>query len=648
MPRIIRCSVATAIAFLLSIPPTHAQPDITQSNLLNRLIDLDRLYLPPPVNESVHFFTHNLNTNPCDAADGEWCVIADVTGPGALVRTWFSAPDGMLRIEVDGAAIFEAALETLFDGSRPPFQPPLSYTLGDSGGSSCYCPIGFSQQLRVSVRDCKSAYEMQCIRFPPGTTVESFRTRLSGEAGPALEIVRAALLNGLTDKQVDGPGRILPIAGEASLGPGKIYSESLGGAGVVRALYLAQPTRAILKDKYALHRCVIRVFFDGHAAPTVEAPLIDFFGSGFRRERINTLVSGTNRAVDVPLSERGGAGNEFLYFLLPMPFEKGLRVELLNAGQETVELLLYLRISRQAPPAGALRLHALFRREDPARDAEYELLRWNGQGRVVGALLLADSPRESDWGAGGVKLWLDRVERAAPNYDGLHLGSWLGTNPPLTRIQTGLHAISLAGSYGKSSGLRWLLADAIPFSHSARAALSAPPADGKRDTWLGSLVWWYGPAGGEQRLPRLQAGDLEVRSFQVPHAIEIEGRVRDVSGAPVSRVSDEGERGVEFSNGAAVVLEPGRDYEIAIPSANAREVDLRVRVHPRQAFEVISVTGPDQVMHEIKYDRDSGGIYAVSRLQLKSGITTVRVRCGAVTVLDCWIATSPTASQHDR
>jgi hypothetical protein len=74
-------------------------------------------------------------------------------------------------------------------------------------------------------------------------------------------------------------------------------------------------------DPHFLRRIVLRMYWDGETEPSVEAPIGDFFGTGFEYKHYLSAFVGMS------------SGGYYSYF--PMPFQKGARVEILNeTGRE--------------------------------------------------------------------------------------------------------------------------------------------------------------------------------------------------------------------------------------------------------------------------------------------------------------------------
>ena len=397
----LRWGLAARVGLLVLALPVwaSAQERITQADLLRRVIDLQRLTTPPPAGERTALFSgheRQSKANPAGEhadADG-WDVLAEVQGPGAVTRIWSANPQGQIRLVLDGEVVIDTNFAAFLGGSVQPFAEPLVYD-----GRNCYFPIGFGQSCRIVGRECRSCYQINTVRFPPGAQVERFKAELDAAAQAALADVKHALEEGLSDKQVFGGQRTLPVAVQEDLGPGETLSESLKQSGTVRVLYVALTERNNPRDLYALHHCILRIYADGEKTPSVEAPLCDFFGAGFDFSPFNALVVGTDKSLPLPLPDRRTGEDRFMYCLFPMPYRDGLRIEIenLNDAKKKIGLLLHLRVDTRPPAPDALRFYARFRREDPCRGPEYPVLDTSGRGRVVGCVLDVDCPRAGWW-----------------------------------------------------------------------------------------------------------------------------------------------------------------------------------------------------------------------------------------------------------
>jgi len=636
-----------------------AQTRVTQADLLRRVIDLDRL-MTPPDGERTGMFAGGSRPGGNASSEGGrflrsepdgWEVLAEMDGPGAITRIWLAKPEGQLRIVLDGATVIDAPLADLFNKALPPFDEPLCYVT-PGGGHNCYFPIGYGRGGRVMVRGSTSPNQISYVALPAGTQVEPFRPALSDEAKAVLEQVSRTLREGFSDEQLFGQRAAPPVGDFQKLAKGeKLQIETFAGGGVIRALYVALTDRRLPPEVYALHRCVLRVYLDREPRPRVEAPLIDFFGSGFDVQFYNSLVLGTDKRTsmpgeigqDIPVAGAetgapvvGEAVNEnrFMYCYFPMPYHDVARVEIENLGNEKIGLMLLARVDRTRPPAEGLRFHAGFRKEDPCAGRDYTIFRGVGAGRLVGCVLNIDCPRAAGWGVGDDRVWIDGEK--SPSYFGTGAAQSFGDAGELPAHIYALHGATRVGAYGKNSAYRWHISDCIDFRQSVLFTIDGLPRGPAPDTYYGTMVYWYGEREAGDSFKPLTLADLTVPGLRIPGAVEIEGHVVGAGWGNVLPEKYAG--GVEFSGAQAANVATGRPVTILIPSEHDRTVRLKLRVHPRRAFERIDVEDEaGRTAGTVVYRRAAAGLYTVGVFRLRAGDNRVTVRCTPKAMLDCWV-----------
>src|ERR1700684_1051911 len=103
------------------------------------------------------------------------------------------------------------------------------------------------------------------------------------------------------------------------------------GPGIVTHIWItiASP------EQYHLKKLVLRMYWDGEATPSVEAPIGDFFGLGLGDYFLFESI---------PLSV---ASDKALNSFFPMPFQKRARITVTNEGREAVDAF-YFNIDYQA------------------------------------------------------------------------------------------------------------------------------------------------------------------------------------------------------------------------------------------------------------------------------------------------------------
>src|SRR4249920_2629589 len=154
-----------------------------------------------------------------------------------------------------------------------------------------------------------------------------------------------------------------PIPGET------ITLADLEGPGIVTHIWLT-----IAANEYGWPRLLrLRVYYDGSAEPSVDAPVGDFFGVGHGFER-------SVKSLMVRDSSAGRARNSYW----PMPFRKSCRVTITNEGRRRVANLYFHVDWEKVPslPANTPYFHARYRQSlpAPADGSNYQFLNVSGKG----------------------------------------------------------------------------------------------------------------------------------------------------------------------------------------------------------------------------------------------------------------------------
>ncbi|QOJ14635.1 MAG: DUF2961 domain-containing protein [Planctomycetia bacterium] len=609
-------------------------PVLSQDELLHRITDLDRLARAPDREVTgrisapaggQHFVR--------DAGDG-WHVLAALEGPGYMSRFWSEHPTGTLRIVIDGAVVLERPFADLFRGLIPPIAEPLVSLGSDGSGGNCYFPMGYARSCEIQCKGFEGAYQISFVRLTDSAAkVEPFSLKLSDAAAAALDSVSMAMARGLTLKSVLGKRKIMPYTqGPARIGAKERMTETFKGPGAVRALFVRVTPFGASRDPRGLHRCVIRIRFDDAPEPGVEAPLPDFFGSGFGRLDFEALPIGTHTIVDVPFINEDAAKtweNVFMYCYFPMPFHRKLDVEIENLGDGPVELMLHMRIEK-GPADGLRPFNARYRRVDPAA-VVHPAVRAAGPGRLVGLLLNVDAPTTRGWGDLSEVIHADRAVLRGTGASGL-----LGAANPIRIHAAALHGITRLNPYGKSSGYRWLVPDSVNFQGELRVELANTAAQSQTDTFLGTIAYWYGepaPAGDFEPLKREQVTPPGLR---IPGSVEVEGNIATPDWGNEIR---QRHTGIELSGEAAASVSATGWIDVRLPwHGKPGKHWLALRVNPRAPFDEIEVRdSTDAPIGQVRYRRESRGMYDVGWVTLSKGDNALKVRAVGKPHMDCWV-----------
>jgi hypothetical protein len=480
-------------------PARTSAAAVTTGSLYEEMIDLPGLTrFPEPAYRTVQFSSYDRRSNlpggpgwfansdgfggePIPAFEavlresgadsvGEY-LMADVEGPGALVRLWTAAIDGSVRLWLDGAdaSLYDGPADDFFRRPLDAFpqaagldRDRLARTLYQR--DAAYAPMPFARRLRLvwtgNLRHIHF-YQLDVRRYAPGTTVETFQPADLAAYRETIDRVSAALADpdALLPARPGGETRAIAV----TLDPGDAQDvlRLEGPAAVERLeLTLAAPDR----DR-ALRQTVLHVSFDGYPRGQVQSPLGDFFGA----------APGVNPYQSLPFTVRadGAMISRFV-----MPFERSARIRLENLGDQTVTVT---GSARTMPYAWDARRSMHFRARwrvnhdlvaDPAAVQDLPFLVAHGQGVYVGttSILLNPTPIPTPyggwWGEGDEKVFVD--DDARPSLFGTgsedyYDYSW--SSPDVfTLPYCGQARNDGPGNRGFVSDYRWHILDALPFA----------------------------------------------------------------------------------------------------------------------------------------------------------------------------------------
>jgi len=239
---------------------------------------------------------------------------------------------------------------------------------------------------------------------------------------------------------------------------------------------------------------ILRIYFDGQSVPNVEAPLSDFFGV------MHDLAKpGEPYVINTPFLDVKPK-NGFTC-LLPMPFAKSARFEVVGGTQSTV---LYYMIDWQDYPEQEMqepmRFCARWRRESPGRDYQddFIMLDADGPGRLIGFAYGVDmlqSRHQMRWShAGADNIYIDGSGDHPAFLRGIGGEDTFGTSfgggdyKAQSALFTDMPYFiqkDEAGDMQKLAAYRFFVHDAIRFDESIHMRFAARAHD------ITSTVYWY-------------------------------------------------------------------------------------------------------------------------------------------------------------
>ncbi len=283
-----------------------------------------------------------------------------------------------------------------------------------------------------------------------------------------------------SDAEPEGNADSVPIPAGKTL-----VLADLDGPGMVTHLW--NTTRS--EEPFYSRLLVLRIYWDGEKAPSVEAPLGDFFGVGHGMDL--TLDS-----LPVRVTAEGRARNCYW----PMPFRKSARITLTNEGREDIASFFYYVDWLKLPklPKDTPYFHAMYRQEHPAvAGRRYLLANIQGKGHYVGTVLSVRA-RYDGWYGEGDDFFLIDGEKT-PSLRGTGTEDYFCDAWGFREQQGAYYGATQVQMYkgGRNSAYRWHVPDPIVFKKSLRAEIEhtgfieGDEAFGERDDFYSSVAYWY-------------------------------------------------------------------------------------------------------------------------------------------------------------
>ena len=435
----------------------------------------------------------------CDEVGGrrEW-VMADVDGPGAIVRWWITQYkyDGTIRIYLDGSdkPAIEGKGNELVGGKQGGLVgAPLSAMR--ARGCNLYLPIPFSKHCKITYdgRNARETrkfgdniyYNINYIRYAKGAKVKTF-TKADLKANSALlDKVQRELLKPETNAL---KVRRTVKGGKATLAPGQSMTREAAGGGAICRIRVKVSGDDI---KQTMRSTVIKADFDGKQR--IWAPVGGFFGSG---PGLNPF-KGWWRQV-----EKDG----WMTCWWPMPFKKTAAITISNHGTSdvTVELgdigvadwtwtnrTMYFNSSWRGDD------HIAVFGNDYTRGEEWNYVTVRGKGVYVGDTMAVFNrplkPRLSWWGEGDEKIYVDG--ELFPSHFGTgtedYFGYAWGTAAP---FEAPFHAQPRGDANkgpGHTTNTRTRMLDRIPFQKSFKMNMELMHWRSGGTVDYATTTYWY-------------------------------------------------------------------------------------------------------------------------------------------------------------
>jgi hypothetical protein len=383
-------------------------------------------------------------------------VMADMAGPGAIVRIWSANPKGTLRIYLDGneQAVLTAPMADLLVGKVLGIPAPIAHER--SAGWNCYFPFPYAKHCKVTSDERGFYYHVNYRTYPVGTKVETFQeAQLEALAADTFQVAaRLAYPRAGSLVKPDAAPKATSF-GLKRMHKGETEHVELKGPGVITELKLKVTAPDV---PLALRQTVLRIGFDGES--TVDVPLGDFFGA----------APGINPYTSLPLGVNAD-GEMWCHWV--MPFKQGAIIDISNLGEQTVSLEGSLLQSTYKWTDRSMHFQAHWHTQfdvptRPMQDWNYVSMK--GKGVFAGVAFAIANPSKSWWGEGDEKIYVDG--ETFPSHFGTGTEDYYGyawcCPTPFTHAYHNQPRCDGPANYGHTAVNRWHIIDRIPFEKDFR------------------------------------------------------------------------------------------------------------------------------------------------------------------------------------
>jgi len=409
----------------------------------------------------------------------EGLVLADLRGPGAVLRIWSPEPQGELRFYIDGEPWprFSWPFADVFAGRLVPFRPPLVGSRG--GGFYSYLPVPYAESCRVVLAGHQDNiyYQVTACQFDTDADLVSFESDVltpadrsyfreirrvwsrPGRFGLSLDDCRLE-----TRRRVIWPGAAMDLA-------------ALDGPGIIEGVWLELESR----DTLCAENVSVEAYWDGETDPSVLAVVADLFGTRYIGSDFRSL----------PIGNRDGQ----MYCYFPMPFRTSGRIVLNNSTSEKVVVrgwVAWRPVQSLGENIGMF--HAHTRTVDTEAGTPVTVLDARGRGQYVGCVLSACNRDTLGFLEGDDEIIVDGETVAGihgTGTEGYFNGGWYFRGGPFA---TATHGVMVCGATGEGNcvtAYRFHLTDYVPFRQSIRMRFEHGAANNEPGTRYYTTAFWY-------------------------------------------------------------------------------------------------------------------------------------------------------------
>lgn len=555
---------------------------VTVASLLNEMTDLRRLaHAPNPrftMSQASSYDRKSVRPGNDDwFANADWGqyireevnqgrkehVMADLKGPGAVVRMWSANPNSIIRMYFDGETTPRIVedMDAFLTGRVMPFDYPFGYEA--TRGHDLYFPFPYAKSLKITVDESnpnwnRIYYHVGFRTYGGGTSVETY---------DATKVPKAVMAG--VGAELKGLAPLQPRTGFAR------FDFNLGGndrqewnvrntQSAISSLTFrltspsAKPGGAwneATQPQQIYRHLLIEMTFDGET--TVRVPVADFFGAPPSPKAYTTFP--------VSIGKDGSMTCRWV-----MPYARSCSIRLVNQNKVRVSGSVDIGVTPFTEP-NLYHFHAQWTpingKTRPFSDMPYADLK--GEGYYVGSVLAVQNTVNGWWGEGDEKVFVDG--ESFPSTIGTGTEDYFGyawsNNIEYARPYHAQPRDEGIANRGQMANLRWHIVDAIPYQKDLRFYI-------EKWHWIDCVchfqttAFWYAAPGGTAP-NAIKKGDLAPLETPLPKPIPgaIEGETLHVVGK--SGGISEVQGGFEPCSGGAQLwwrdCKVGDTLQVAIP-----------------------------------------------------------------------------------
>jgi len=357
---------------------------------------------------------------------------------------------------------------------------------------------------------------------------------------------------------------------------------NIKGPAVITQLWCTIDSR----DPYFLRRIVIKIYWDGEKNPSVEAPIGDFFGTGFKYKQYISRFTGMS------------SGGYYCYF--PMPFNKSARIVIENqTGQEVYAFYYHIDYQQLNKPLtdNVAYFHAYWHQDlRTSPDSNYTILAAKGRGQFVGLNLSMQSYNKKLWFLEGDEMvYVDGEKKPSMQGTGTEdyfNSGWYFNKGEYSAPYFGL--ILKDTARGRIAAYRYQVGDAIPFKKSIKFTIEHGTQNSEIADYA-STAYWY------QKEPHKPLPPLPKASLRIPLRVAVpNGALEAESLKPhdthmQSDVQNMSDYGPDWSGMKQLLMtgkKPGDSFTLDLPATeDSYNVDLYYTKGPDYASTSIIYNG---------------------------------------------------------